>query len=166
MLTHPPRVQNPKGEEAEGGVAPAQGRKPSGVSGHPYQDTPNPKLNVHRRSRAANRSHQGVEPDKGSQLHDTQRKTADAPGKRAEQSHQKRLSKSLPHPQQEERMKRQLRRHIKKTHTHIQGPPAGYNFKAPTRTPTYVNPPNIPASAYRPLPNLKLLDTNMVFCGS
>ena len=118
MLTHPPRVQNPKGEEAEGGVAPAQGRKPSGESGHLYQDTPNPKLNAHRRSRAANRSQQGVEPEKGSQLHDMQRKTAGTPVKRAEQSHQKRLSKSLPHPQQEERMKTQLCRHRKKP-THI-----------------------------------------------
>ena len=116
MLTHPPRVQNPKGEDAEGGVAPAQGRKPSAVSGHLYQDTPNPKLNVHRRSRAANRSQQGVEPKKRSQLHDKQRKTAGAPGKRAKQSHQKRLSKSLPHPQQEERMKRQLRSHRKTPH--------------------------------------------------
>ena len=118
MLTHSPRVQNPKGEEAEGGVAPAQGRKPSGESGHLYQDTPKPKLNAHHRSRAANRSQQGVEPEKGSQLHDTQRKTAGAPGKRAEQSHHKRLSRSPPHPQQEESMKTQLRRHRKKP-THI-----------------------------------------------
>ena len=82
MLTHPLRVQNPKGEEAEGEVAPAQGKKPSGESGHLYQDTPNPKLNAHRRSRAVNRSQQGVEPEKGSQLPDTQRKTAGAPGKK------------------------------------------------------------------------------------
>ena len=82
MLTHPLRVQNPKGEEAEGEVAPAQGKKPSGESGHLYQDTPNPKLNAHRRSRAVNRSKQGVEPEKGSQLPDTQRKTAGAPGKK------------------------------------------------------------------------------------
>ena len=86
MLTHPPRVQNP-----EAGAALAQGRKPSGVSGHLYQDTPNPMLNVHCRSRSANRSQLGVEPKKGSQLHDTQRKTAGAPGK-MQCSHTKRGS--------------------------------------------------------------------------
>ena len=106
MLMHPPRVQNPEGEAAEGGAALAQGRKPSGVSGHLYQDTPNPMLNLHCRSRSANRSQLGVEPKKGSQ-----------------QSHQKRLSKSLPHTQQEERKKTQHRRHRKKPQTHIQGPP-------------------------------------------
>ena len=156
MLTHPPRVQNPKGEEAEWGVAPAQGRKPSGVSGHLYQDTPNPKLNVHRRSRAANRSQQGVEPEKGSQLHDTQRKTAGAPGKRAEQSHQKSLSKSLPHPQQD-RMKTQLRRHRKNPHTYT-GTTSRVQLQGPDPHTHICEPPNIPASAYRPLPNLKLLD--------
>ena len=82
MLKHPPKVQNPEGEEAEGGVALAQGRKLSGESGHLYQDNPNPKLNAHRRSRAANRSQQGVEPEKGSQLYDTQRKTAGTPVKK------------------------------------------------------------------------------------
>ena len=91
MLTHPPRVQNPEGEAAEGGAALAQGRKPSGVSGHLYQDIPNPMLNVHCRSRSANRSQLGVEPKKGSQLHDTQRKTAGAPGK-MQSSHTKRGS--------------------------------------------------------------------------
>ena len=74
MLTHPPRVQNPEQEAAEGGAVLAQDRKPSGVSGHLYQDTPNPLLNVHCWSRSANRSQLGVEPKKGSQLHDTQRK--------------------------------------------------------------------------------------------
>ena len=69
----------------------AHGRKPSGVSGHLYQDTPNPMLNVHCRSRSANRSQLGVEPKKGSQLHDTQQKTAGAPGK-MQSSHTKRGS--------------------------------------------------------------------------
>ena len=72
MLMHPPRVQNPEGEAAEGGAALAQGRKPSGVSGNLYQDTPNPMLNLHCRSRSANQSKLGVEPWKGSQLHDMQ----------------------------------------------------------------------------------------------
>ena len=80
-LTHSPRVQNPEGEAAEGGAALAQGRKPSGVTGHLYQDTSNPMLNLHCRSRSANRSQLGVEPKESSQLHDTQRKTAGAPGK-------------------------------------------------------------------------------------
>ena len=89
MLTHPPRVQNPEGEAAEGGAALAQDRKPSGASGHLYHDTPNPTLNVHCRSRSANRSQLGVEPEKGGQLHDMQQKTAGAPGK---SSHTKRGS--------------------------------------------------------------------------
>ena len=42
MLTLPARAQNPEGEAAEGGAALAQGRNPSGVTGHLYQDTPNP----------------------------------------------------------------------------------------------------------------------------
>ena len=91
MLTHSPRVQNPEGEAVKGGAALAQGRKPSGLSGHLYQDTPNPMLNVHCRSRSANQSQLGVEPKKGSQLHDTQRKTAGAPGK-MQSSHTKRGS--------------------------------------------------------------------------
>ena len=86
MLTHPPRVQN-----TEGGAALTQGRKPSGVTEHLYQDTPYPMLNVHCRSRSANRSQLGVEPKKGSQLHDTQWKTAGAPGK-MQSSHTKRGS--------------------------------------------------------------------------
>ena len=80
MLTHPSRAQNPEGEAAEGGDAQAQGRNPSEVTGHLYQDTPNPTLKLHCRRRSANRSQQGVEPQKGSQLHDTWRKTAGAPG--------------------------------------------------------------------------------------
>ena len=36
----------------------------------------------------------------------------------AQQPHQNRLSKSLPHPQQEERKKTKLRRHRKKDPTH------------------------------------------------
>ena len=43
------------------------------------------------RRRSANLRQLGVEPEKGSQLHDTQRKTADAPGKR-QSSHTKRGS--------------------------------------------------------------------------
>ena len=86
MLMHPPRVQDPEGEAAL-----AQGRKPSGVTGHLYQDTPNPMLNLHCRSRSVNRSQLGVEPKKGSQLHDTQRKPAGAPGK-MQSSHTKRGS--------------------------------------------------------------------------
>ena len=162
MLTPLPREQNPKGEEAEGGVAPAQGRKPSRVSGHLYQDTPNPKLKVHRRSRAANRSQQGVEPEKSSQLHDTQQKTAGAPGKRAEQSHQKRLSKSLPHPQQEERKKTQLRCHRKKNPLTYTGTTSRTQLQGPDPHTHICEPSNIPASAYRPLPNLRLIDTNLV----
>ena len=90
-LPHPPRVQNPDGEAAEGGAALAQGRKPRGVSRHLYQDTANPTLNVHCRRRSANLRQLGVEPKKGSQLHDMQQKTADAPGKR-QSSHTKRGS--------------------------------------------------------------------------
>ena len=82
-----------------------------------YQDTTNPTINVHCRSRAANRSQIGAEHEKGNQLQDTLRKTAGAPGK-AQQPHQKRLNKSLPYTQQEERKKTQLRRHRKKPHTH------------------------------------------------
>ena len=157
MLTHPPRVQNPKGEEAEGGVVPAQGRKPSGESGHLYQDTPNPKLNAHRRSRAANRSQQGVEHEKGSQLHDTQRKTAGAPGKRAVQSHQKRLSKSLPHypaGEDEDTAPPPPKKKKKNTHTYI-GTTSRVQRQGPDPHTHKREPPNIPASAYRPLPNLK-----------
>ena len=113
MLTHPPRVQNPKGEAVEGGAALAQGRKPSGVSGHLYQDTPKPMRNVHRRSRAANWSQLGVEPEKGSQLHDKQRKTAGAPGKR-----QSRHTKSQPHTQQEERKKKYISAATERNPTH------------------------------------------------
>ena len=103
-----------------------------------------------------------MEPEKGSQLQDTQRKTAGAPGKRAEQSHQKRLRKSLPHPQQEERMKTRLCLHRKKNpHIYIwttsrvqpQGPDPHTHIS---------EPPNTPASAYRLLPNLKSIDTNLV----
>ena len=39
------------------------------------------------------------------------------PQEKTEQTHQKRLSKSLPHPQQEERKKTQHRRQRKKTQT-------------------------------------------------
>ena len=46
-----------------------------------YQDTANPTKNVHCRSRPANLSQLGAEPEKGSQLQDTLRKTAGAPGK-------------------------------------------------------------------------------------
>ena len=46
-----------------------------------YQDTANPTINVHCRSRPANLSQLGAEPEKGSQLQDTQRKTAGASGK-------------------------------------------------------------------------------------
>ena len=45
------------------------------------------------------------------------------PQEKAEQSHQKRLSKSLPHPQQEERKKTQHHCYRKKSQTDIQGPP-------------------------------------------
>ena len=87
-----------------------------------YQDTANPTINVHCRSRPANRSQIGAEPEKGNQLQDTLQKTAGAPGK-AQQPHQKRLNKSLPYTQQEERKKTQLCRHRKKPHTHTKGPP-------------------------------------------
>ena len=93
-MPHPPRVQNPYGEAAEGGAALAQGRKPRGVARHLYQDTVNPTLNSHRRRRLANLRQLGVEPEKGSQLHDTQRKTADAPVIR-QSSHTKRGSASI-----------------------------------------------------------------------
>ena len=89
-----------------------------------YQDTANPTINVHCRSRPANRSQIGAEPEKGNQLQDTLRKTAGAPGKgtaatpEEAQQHQKRLNKSLPYTQQEERKKTQLRRHRKKPHRH------------------------------------------------
>ena len=116
MLTHPSRTQNPEGEAAEGGAALAQGRKPKWVTGHLYQDTPNPTLNLHCRRRSANRSQRGVEPQKGSQLHDTAENRR-CPRKIAEQSHQKRLSKSLPHPQQEERI--QSSAATEKNPTHI-----------------------------------------------
>ena len=98
MLAQPPRVQNPEGEVAEGGAALAQGRKPSGVSGHLYQDTPNPMLNVHCRSRSANRSQLGVEPKKGSQLHDTQWKTAGAQEKCRAVTPKEAQQEPTPHP--------------------------------------------------------------------
>ena len=44
------------------------------------------------------------------------------PRRKAQQPHQKRLSKSPPHPQQEERKKTKLCRHRKKPHTQKQGP--------------------------------------------
>ena len=49
-----------------------------------YQDTANPTINVHCRSRPANWSQIGAEPAKGNQLQDTQRKTAGAPGRGTE----------------------------------------------------------------------------------
>ena len=73
-----------------------------------------------------------MEPEKGSQLQDTQRKTAGAPRKRAEQSHQKRLRKSLPHPQQEEGKKTQLRLHRKNPPAHIWNFYSKNNFKIQT----------------------------------
>ena len=123
-LPHPLRVQNPYGEAAERGAALAQGRKPRGVSRHLHQDTANPSLNVHCRRRSANLRQLGAEPEKGSQLHDTQRKTADAPVKR-QSSHTKRGSaRAYPTPS-----RRRGRRHSSaaternKPYTHIQGPP-------------------------------------------
>ena len=111
------RCRTPKGKQWKGELRWHKVENPSGVSRHLYQDTANPTLNVHCRSRSANLSQLGVEPEKGSQLHDTQRKTASAPGKKAEQPHQKRLSKSLPHTQQEER-KTQHRLHRKEETPH------------------------------------------------
>ena len=49
--------------------------------------TPNPMRNYHRRSRAANLSQPAGEPQKGSQLHDTECKIASVP-RQAEQTHQ------------------------------------------------------------------------------
>ena len=49
-----------------------------------YQDTANPTINVHCRSRPANWSQIGAEPAKGNQLQDTPRKTAGAPGRGTE----------------------------------------------------------------------------------
>ena len=49
-----------------------------------YQDTANPTINVHCRSRPANWSQIGAEPAKGNQLQDTLRKTAGAPGRGTE----------------------------------------------------------------------------------
>ena len=46
-----------------------------------YQDTANPTRNVHCRSRPVNLSQLGAEPEKSSQLQETLRKTAGAPGK-------------------------------------------------------------------------------------
>ena len=101
----------------EGGATLAQGRKPSGVSKNLYQDTANPTINAHCRSRSANLNQLGVEPEKGSQLHDTQRKTAGAPGKR-QSSHTKRGSaRAYPIPSRR-RERRPLRRHRKKETPH------------------------------------------------
>ena len=49
-----------------------------------YQDTANPTINVHCRSRPANWSQIDAEPAKGNQLQDTPRKTAGAPGRGTE----------------------------------------------------------------------------------
>ena len=54
-----------------------------------------------------------MESKKGSQLENRR-----GPRKKAKQPHQKRLSKSLPHTQQEERKKTQLRRHRQKETPH------------------------------------------------
>ena len=60
------------------------------------------------------------------------RKNRRCPRKNAEQSPQKRHSKSLPHPQQEERIHRSAA--TEKT-------PHANNVKILTRTPPHVNPP-------------------------
>ena len=74
MPTHPVRGQNPEGEAAEGEAAQSQKRKTRGKQDNCYKTTPNPMRNHHRRSRAANLSQPGGEPQKGRQLHDTERK--------------------------------------------------------------------------------------------
>ena len=74
MPTHSVRGQNPEGEAAEGEAAQAQKRKPRGEQDNCYKTTPNPMRNHHRRGRAANLSQPAGEPQKGRQLHDTERK--------------------------------------------------------------------------------------------
>ena len=74
MPTHPGRGQNTEGEAAEGEAAQSQKRKTRGEQDNCYKTTPNPMRNHHRRSRSANLSQPGGEPQKGRQLHDTERK--------------------------------------------------------------------------------------------
>ena len=61
-----------RGSSGRGSCASTR-KKHKGVTGHLYQDNPNSTRNRHRRSRAANLSQPGVELQKGSQLHDTER---------------------------------------------------------------------------------------------
>ena len=63
-----------------------------------YQDTTNPTKNVHCRSRPANRSQIGAEPEKGNQLQDTLRKTAGAPGKGTAATPEEAQQEPTPHP--------------------------------------------------------------------
>ena len=67
MLTHPARLQNPEGEAAEGGAALAQGRKPKWGNRTSVLRHPQP----HAKTSIAGGGQRGVEPQKGSQLHDT-----------------------------------------------------------------------------------------------
>ena len=63
-----------------------------------YQDTTNPTINIHCRSRPANRSQIGAEPEKGNQLQDTPRKTAGAPGKSTGATPEEAQQEPTPHP--------------------------------------------------------------------
>ena len=64
-----------------------------------YQDAANPTKNVHCRSRPANLSQLGAEPEKGSQLQDTLRKTAGAPGKGTAATPKEAQQEPIPHPE-------------------------------------------------------------------
>ena len=87
-------------------------KKHKGVTGHLYQDNPNSTWNRHRRSRAANLSQPGAEPQKGSQLHDTERKNRRWP-RTSWTDTPRSPSKSLRHPQ-----KKQHRGYRKKNPKH------------------------------------------------
>ena len=120
QLEHPDTgCRTPKGKQRKG-----EPRWHKVKNQEVYQDTANPTLNVHCRSSSANLSQLGVEPEKGSQLHDTQRKTAGAPGKRQSSYTKRGLARAYPTPS-----RRRGRRHSsaaterKKPYTHIQGPP-------------------------------------------
>ena len=105
---------------ARKGAEPAKGKQRKGkLRWHKvenqvvYQDTANPTINVHCRSRPANLSQLGAEPKKGSQLQDTQRKTAGASGKGTAATPKEVQQEPTPHPAGGEE-KTQLRRHRKK----------------------------------------------------
>ena len=85
-----------------------------------YQDTANPTINVHCRSRPAHQGQIGAEPEKGNQLQDMLRKTAGAPGKGTAATPEEAQQEPTPQPAggQEEDTAPLPQKERNPTHTH------------------------------------------------